>query len=531
MSDTRESSYLVSFFAPTGNDGRIATGVLHQSGIRAEACESLPEFCRFIEAGCGAAVIAEEALTVSAVEEIKLALLHQPAWSDLPVIVLAKAGSPRLIEVFAKVGNISILERPFSQLTLIRAVEVALRARAKQYEVSHLLKRLETAKEDSEKANRAKSEFLANMSHEIRTPIGAIIGFIDIVLGSNRLNGEDSGHLAIAQRNSKQLLALIDDILDLSKVEAGQMNLEQIEFSLIEVLRDVVVAKQLVANEKGVEVRLRFRSKIPARVTTDSVRLRQILLNLVSNAIKFTNTGTVTIEVGFADPHLKVSVIDTGIGMTNEQAGKLFRPFSQADSSTTRKFGGTGLGLSLSKKLASLLGGELTLAHTVPGQGSHFIFWCPMTVSATTEMVSSLEPASIQTHTEHATEMPSAFSGKRILLVEDSADNQLLISHYLKKTGCEIAIAGDGRQGVAMALKHNYDLILMDIQMPLMDGHQAIRALRAENITIPVVALTAHAMVEERKRAETSGFDAYLTKPIDRNALLTTLDRFLTNFH
>lgn len=526
MSDTKPSSFLVGLLAPWRNDSRLACDVLEQNRIMTEACSNAVELCQLIEVGCGAVVIAEEALNMETLSLVKSALEKQPTWSDLPIILLTRSDVVRAAEIFSSAGNISLLERPFSQLTLVRAVEVALRARGKQYEVADLLKRLESAREESEKANRSKSEFLANMSHEIRTPIGAIMGFIDVVRTSGQLSRENFDYLTVAERNSKQLLAVIDDILDLSKVEAGQTKLEKIRFNLVDILRDVIVSKQMAAFEKGIQFGLEFGSSVPEFVVSDPVRVRQILINLVANAIKFTKVGRVTVQVRYEEPNLRFSVADTGIGLTPQQATKLFKPFSQADSSTTRQFGGTGLGLSLSRKLAILLGGELELAHSVPDQGSTFVFTCPVVLEAGTKLIRSLEQSravdvDVDLH-------PSvSFAGKRVLLVEDSADNQLLISLYLKRSGCSLDIASNGREGVEMAMANVYDLVLMDIQMPLMDGHEAMRTLRRRGYPGFVIALTAHAMNEERMRSEKSGFDDYLTKPINKVHLFGTLERFL----
>ena len=515
----------VLIFAPTFNDAKIAAEVLADAGIQAVGCQTLNEFCERLRMDCGAALISEEALSFADRHCLKLALDSQPAWSHIPIVLLTTSYVDHTTELFSKTGNISLLEKPFSKLTLIRSVQTALKARNKQYEVRELLKALHKAKDEAEKANTLKTQFLANMSHEIRTPIGAILGFTDLMKNPSNSKEENNNYMGIVQRNSQQLLRLIDDILDLSKVEAGKMSIENIKFSLVEMLNDFVSIMAFKASEKGVGFKINFENRIPNVISTDPVRLRQILTNVVGNALKFTDKGLVSLSVSYEEPVLKFVVKDTGVGISKIQENRLFQPFSQADTSTTRKFGGTGLGLVLSRRLAESLGGKLNLLDSKENVGSSFLIEISAPLLAETNLVSvsALNYSNVSIDTYKTSQ---ALKDLKVLLVEDSLDNQMLISTYLKKEGAIVTTASNGLQGVETALREDFDLILMDIQMPILDGHEATRTLRRSHYNKPVIALTAHAMKEERVRCLDSGFNEFLTKPVQRDILIKAISRY-----
>ncbi len=384
---------------------------------------------------------------------------------------------------------------------------------------------LEAAKQEAERANQAKSAFLANMSHEIRTPLGAIMGFVELLKDTDTSKDEAEKYLSIISRNSNHLLRIIDDILDLSKVESGKMVVEKIEFSLTEFLADFTSLMGIRARENGINFKFRVESKLPLAVISDSTRLRQILSNVVGNAIKFTEKGSVELIVGFSDSKLNFRVTDTGKGISTEQRTKLFQAFAQADSSITRKFGGTGLGLVLTKKLSQALGGDFFLIESELGKGSTFEAIISVEYNKKTPFLSSDEFELFQKTIPQVEIKRIDLTGFNILLVEDSPDNQVLVKTILSKTEAHIDFAKDGIEGVKSALSKDYDVILMDIQMPNMDGHEAVRTLRSKEINIPIVALTAHAMKEERERAIESGFSHFLTKPIDRDSLTKLLEK------
>ena len=374
--------------------------------------------------------------------------------------------------------------------------------------------------EAAEAANQAKTRFLSNMSHEIRTPLGVVQGFADLALEPNLAEADRNEYLLTIKRNAQNLTKLLGEILDLAKVEAGKIEIEKSRFSLTELISEIIEGMRLQAREKGISLALRVVQPFPQFVVSDITRLRQVVLNLVSNAVKFTERGGVELVATAREEggltQVEIDVTDSGIGLSAAQRARLFEAFVQADSSTTRKYGGTGLGLNLSKRLAQALGGDLTLEWSEEGRGSTFKFYFD---------------AGVLTKSDYAAPAPAAaaiagaknLAGLRVLLVEDSIDNQLLLTRYLKKTGANVEVASDGLEGVEKGAATAFDVILMDLQMPNLDGYEATRELRGRGLTTPIVALTAHAMKEEMDRALSSGFTDYLTKPVNPGLLIETL--------
>jgi signal transduction histidine kinase/FixJ family two-component response regulator len=391
---------------------------------------------------------------------------------------------------------------------------------------------LARARDTAEAASRAKSEFLANMSHEIRTPMTAILGFAEMLLHKNSQECEKPGYVQIIRRNSLHLLELINGILDLSKIESGQMTVEPISCDLPALLSEILSFMRPRAVEKGLDFGITFRGPIPRLIMIDAMRLRQILVNLIGNAVKFTDAGTIELRIsdaGAGTPNivLRADVIDTGIGMQPEQVEQLFQPFTQGDESITRKFGGTGLGLAISRRLAELLGGDVT-ATTQLGIGSTFTLRVDGGPSAGAERLEGLTEATRPAKTERPEqEQEGIHLSGRILLAEDGRDNQRLLFLQLSDAGAAVSIAEDGDVAVEMATTQLFDLILMDMQMPVMDGYTATAELRRRGVTIPIIALTAYAMAEDRARCLAGGCDYYLSKPVSEQTLLKTVQRHL----
>ncbi|MFN0011160.1 MAG: ATP-binding protein [Phycisphaerales bacterium] len=398
--------------------------------------------------------------------------------------------------------------------------------------------RLLVAHAAAQAASRAKSEFLANMSHEIRTPLTAILGFADLLREDGDITAAPSSRLqAIETINNagQHLLAVINDILDLSKIEADRMTVEATETDLPAVLHDVVSLMQARADGKGVALSVVLTTPLPRRVLSDPTRLRQILMNLTGNAVKFTDAGAVTLRATVAagdaegPMRLVIDVEDTGAGMDAEQARQLFVAFGQADTTVTRKFGGTGLGLVISQRLARLMGGEVTLLRSVPGQGSCFRIDLPLRPIAGCATFADVAKPPVVPAT--ATGESLKLTG-HILLAEDGPDNQRLISFHLKKAGATIGVADNGRIALEMldaaaAAGRPYDLLLTDMQMPEMDGYTLAQTLRQRGDTLPIVALTAHALTGDRDRCLTAGCNDYASKPIDKKMLIAACSRWM----
>lgn len=379
------------------------------------------------------------------------------------------------------------------------------------------------AKEESMAANEAKSNFLANMSHEIRTPLGVVLGFSELLAAPDASESDKEMYLSTIKKNGELLSRLIGDVLDLSKVEAGHLQIEKIPFSLPDFLFNAIQSFQHQAQDKGISLSATLETSIPTIIDSDPMRLRQILFNIVGNAIKFTQSGEVNIKVKTLPPRqgkniLQISVTDQGVGITPDQAAKLFQPFIQADNSTTRKYGGTGLGLSLSRKLSHMLGGDVVLSESQPLKGSTFLITIDMGTLQGVKFVERVD--SMQKKEEPVKVEGALLSGIKVLLVEDSPDNQTLLTHFLTLAGALVQVADNGKEGVMHAMTDAYDVILMDIQMPVLDGYQATRQLRKHSYTKPILALTAHALKEERERCLAAGCDDHLTKPVNREELL-----------
>jgi PAS domain S-box-containing protein len=451
-------------------------------------------------------------------------------------IILAADGTP--MRSCGMLSDVTARKHGDEKLHTYLAEADAARRHAERQamELARLNDELRVARQDAQEASRLKSEFLANMSHELRTPMTSILGFADLLDDPKLSAGARADYLETIRRSGSHLLEIVSDILDLSKIEAGRMEIERIAFDLPGLIDDVVAVIRPRAEEKGLAFDAVYLTPLPAQVETDPTRLRQILLNLLGNAVKFTDRGAVRLEASVDretsehGPRLLFSVVDSGIGMSEAQLARLFQVFTQADASTTRRFGGTGLGLSISQKLAALLGGEIGV-QSAPGLGSRFTVAIACVPVAGTARVARPDEL-LRTPSAESRPEPVSLAGRRVLLAEDGPDNQRLLSLHLRNAGAEVAFAATGVEARekavgAVADGRPFDLVLMDMQMPELDGYAATSELRAAGYRGAIVALTANAMHGDRERCLRAGCSDFIAKPVAKDTLLQTAARWM----
>ena len=426
-------------------------------------------------------------------------------------------------------GRVVRIEGAIQDISEVQQARAALQAHQEHLEqmVQARTVELEAARQEAERLSRIKSEFLANMSHEIRTPLNGVLGLAQIGLRDH--DGPARQIFEHINASGRLLLGVINDILDFSKIEAGKLRIDLQPLRLRELLEHSLATVQERAAEKGLTLRLDQQAGLPETCVSDALRLEQVLLNLLSNAVKFTQKGEVCLSARTHNGRLVLAVADTGIGMSPNQVERLFRPFEQADGSTTRRFGGTGLGLTISSRLVEMLGGEIR-TESAPGQGSRFEVWLPLvTPSGSPTQVAAGETHMHSAERTHAQPRnPGRLSGRRVLAAEDNAVNQLVLSELLGIEGANVVMCNGGAEALVRLQtdgRSAFDVVLMDIQMPGMDGYEATRQIRAFAPDLPIIGQTAHAMAEEHHKCREAGMVDLVVKPIDLEALVTSVLR------
>ena len=517
----------VLVFAPVGRDAALTQEFLQRASIPNVICQSMTEMCDLVESGgAGALLLTEECFDDHAYSRLTALLNRQPSWSEIPVLLFADSSGTdmtmRTIQSIESLRNVTLFERPIRLAAVLTAIRAALRARARQFEVRDLLAELREARAAAEEANRLKDEFLATLSHELRTPLNAIVGWTSMLTRGHVDPGRMPRVFEALDRNAQAQAQLIADVLDVSRIVTGKLQLEMTTVDLCDLVAQATDSVRAAASGKDIELSLDETSACLVR--GDAGRLQQIVWNLLSNAIKFTPAGgSIRITVAREGGDVALSVADTGAGIPREFLPQVFDRFRQADQSSTRGHGGLGLGLSIVKHLVELHGGTVSASSDGPGLGACFVVRLPAAERALSDLAplaSALGPAA-----------EVSLGGKTILVVDDDASTREVISAALESAGAEVCVAASAAEGWHVLHDRRPDVLVADLAMPEEDGLTFIRRVRSNSKVgerLPAVALSAFADARSAESARAAGFSAFLAKPAKPEALLGLIDRLLS---
>lgn len=520
-----EAGSRILILPPTRKDGEVTRSLLLKAGMRCVVCADPKELSREILRGAGAVLTTESIATAHGIEELLEALKQQEAWSDLPIVMMLCGGAPSAgaHRLLSTMSNVTVLERPAPTSTVVSAVQAALRARHRQYEIQRLLESEHAARGEAERANRMKDEFLATLSHELRTPLSAIFGWVQLL----KLNPDDtqavSEAIEVIDRNVRIQTQLIEDLLDMSRIISGKIRLNVQRVELSNVIEAALEAVAPAIDAKGIRLE-KVVDPLVGAVSGDFNRLQQVLWNLLTNAVKFTpRKGRIHVLAEPVESHIEVSVTDTGEGIDPKFLPHLFERFSQADGSITRHHGGLGLGLSIVKNLVELHGGSVQADSPGLGKGATFLVRLPLRVAKGSEESMTHPLGSNAAQVLHAD--LHKLRGIKVLVVDDERDARELVKRFLMDGQAIPASAGSASEAHSLLTRFQPDVIVSDIGMPEVDGYEFMRRVRKNGVKTPAIALTAFARAEDRVRSLQAGFQAHLSKPVEPAELLAMIIR------
>lgn len=514
----------VVILAPTKRDGEISAALLQQADIPSVICSNIAALVHELSHGAGALVVTEDALVQSANSPLYTALHGQPAWSELPVIALVRNSSDGPIDRQLKLlGHVTLLERPVLLRTFLSAIQTALWARQRQYQIRDLLEKERLAREDAERNSRLKDEFIATLSHELRTPLNSILGWSQL-LGRGLLDPRESQEAVVSiERNARAQTQLIEDLLDMSRIISGKMRLDVQAVEPASFIEAAIATVRPAAAAKEISLTTEFGPRVGS-VQGDPSRLQQVIWNLLSNAIKFTpHGGEVKIIVKRLNSHLEITISDSGQGISSEFLPYVFDRFRQADGTTTRRFGGLGLGLAIVKQLIELHGGRVEARSAGENCGSSFVISLPVNSARLGPLPAERLRPALRPEEPQSPQDLQSLQGLKVLAIDDERDALSFLQRVLQMCGAEVRTGHSAAEALASLRDFQPDVLISDIGMPDVDGYELIHQLRQNKHTLPAIALTAFARTEDRTRSLRAGFSAHLSKPVEPAELVATV--------